>query len=71
MSIVRVRLPFVLTLQEKGQDIPVIVMTGHYPDEEITERMQGLSVEEVLRKPVMITTLLNAVNRRVLRSKEN
>lgn len=46
-------------------------MIGHYPEEEITERMQGLSVEEVLRKPVMITTLLNAVNLRVLRSKAN
>ncbi len=58
-------------MQEKGQEIPVIVMTGHYPDEEITERMKGLSVEEVLRKPVMITTLLNAVNRMVGRSKGN
>ena len=49
-------------LREGGQDIPIIVMTGHYPDEEVQSRIQGLNVAQFLRKPVMITTLLNAVN---------
>ena len=58
-------------MRRRGREVPVIVMTGHYPDDEIAKRMQGMSVEEVLRKPVMITTLLNAVNRMVTRSGED
>ena len=49
-------------LRSSGQEIPVIVMTGHYPEEEVSKRIQGLDVDIVLRKPVMITTLLDAVN---------
>ncbi len=50
------------TLRKEGRDIPIIVMTGHYPDEEVQSRIQGLNVAQFLRKPVMITALLNAVN---------
>jgi len=50
-------------MKEAGKSIPVIVMTGHFPEEVVADRLEGLSVVEVLRKPVMITTLLNSVNR--------
>ena len=49
-------------LRDKGYTVPVIVMTGHYPDEEVNKRLEGLQVFTALRKPVMISTLLNAVN---------
>ena len=49
-------------LRSEGRRIPIIVMTGHYPVEEVSERIQGFGVGAVLRKPVMITTLLDAVN---------
>ena len=39
------------------------VMTGHFPEEVVADRLEGLSIVEVLRKPVMITTLLNSVKR--------
>lgn len=50
-------------MKRRGEKIPIIVMTGHFPDDVVAERIQGMKVLEVLRKPVMITTLLNAVNR--------
>jgi CheY-like chemotaxis protein len=50
-------------MKEAGKKTPVIVMTGHFPEEVVEDRLEGLSVVEVLRKPVMITTLLNAVKR--------
>jgi len=50
-------------LQAEEQQVPVIVMTGHFPDYVVTERLRGLEVVEVLRKPVMISTLINVVNR--------
>ncbi|MDA0748681.1 MAG: response regulator [bacterium] len=50
-------------LKQQAWEVPVIVMTGYYSDEAIAKRMHGMKVEEVLRKPVMITTLMNAVNR--------
>ncbi len=50
-------------MKEAGKSIPVIVMTGHFPEEVVADRLEGLSIVEVLRKPVMITTLLNSVNR--------
>jgi CheY-like chemotaxis protein len=50
-------------LKEAGKVLPVIVMTGHFPEEVVEDRLEGLQVVEVLRKPVMITTLLNAVKR--------
>lgn len=53
------------TLRDKGYRVPVIVMTGHFPDEEVTARLTGLHVYTTLRKPVMISTLLNAVNEAV------
>lgn len=48
-------------LKKVGQKVPVIVMTGHYPDDEVRGRIAGLGVREVLRKPVMITALERAV----------
>ena len=51
------------TLRGEGKQVPVVVMTGHYPDDEVVERTEGLGVEAVLRKPVLITTLMNAVNK--------
>ena len=50
-------------MKEAGKSIPVIVMTGHFPEEVVADRLEGLSIVEVLRKPVMITTLLNSVKR--------
>ena len=50
-------------MQEAGKSTPVIVMTGHFTEEVVEDRLEGLSVVEVLRKPVMITTLLNSVKR--------
>jgi hypothetical protein len=41
----------------------VIVMTGHFPDDVVQKGIQDLGVLEVMRKPVMISALLNAVNR--------
>jgi CheY-like chemotaxis protein len=52
-------------LREQGQMIPVIVMTGHFPETEVDARIQGLGVSTVLRKPVMISTLLDAVKQAV------
>ncbi len=49
------------TLRDKGYTVPVIVMTGHFPDDEVAGRLDGLGVFTTLRKPVMISTLLNAV----------
>jgi CheY-like chemotaxis protein len=49
-------------LRDKGYAMPVIVMTGHFPDDEVSARLEGLQVCAALRKPVMISTLLNAVN---------
>jgi DNA-binding response OmpR family regulator len=48
-------------LKEAGKVLPV--MTGHFPEQVVEDRLEGLEVVEVLRKPVMITTLLNAVKR--------
>lgn len=53
------------TLRDKGYTVPVIVMTGHFPDDEVNARLAGLQVYTALRKPVMISTLLNAVNEAV------
>ena len=50
------------TLRDQGYTVPVIVMTGHFPDPEVKERLDGMGVSAALRKPVMISTLLNAVN---------
>ncbi|MDA0710077.1 MAG: response regulator [bacterium] len=50
------------TLRDRGYKVPVIVMTGHFPDEVVYRRLEGLGVSAILRKPVMISTLLNAVN---------
>ena len=52
-------------MREQGQMIPVIVMTGHFPDEVVDERIQGLGVSVILRKPVMISTLLDAVKKAI------
>jgi two-component system alkaline phosphatase synthesis response regulator PhoP len=51
------------TIRETDPEIPIILMTGHFPDEVVADRIVGLNVAEVLRKPVMISALLNAVNR--------
>ena len=48
-------------LRAKDSQVPVIVMTGYYPDDVVTERIQGLGVNKVLRKPVMITSLMTTV----------
>lgn len=56
-------------MKEAEKDVPVIVMTGHFPEEVVADRLKGLEglqsprIVEVLRKPVMITTLLNSVKR--------
>jgi CheY-like chemotaxis protein len=50
-------------LRDRGDEVPVIVMTGHFPDEVVNKGIQNSGVSEVLRKPVMISALLNAVNR--------
>jgi two-component system OmpR family response regulator len=52
-----------LEMKERNQQLPVIVMTGHYPDDVVKDRIGGLGVVEVLRKPVMITVLQHAVDR--------
>ena len=52
----------IATLRERGFSVPVIVMTGHFPDDVVQARLKGLDVHVILRKPVMISTLLNAVN---------
>lgn len=52
-------------MQKQEQDVPVVVMTGYYPDDFVVDRLRDLNVDVVglLRKPVRITTLLNVVNR--------
>lgn len=50
-------------LRARGSEVPVIVMTGHFTDDVVKEGIRDSGVSEVLRKPVMITALLNAVNR--------
>ena len=50
-------------LRAMGSKVPVIVMTGHFPDDVVAEGIRDSGVSEVLRKPVMISALLNAVNR--------
>ncbi len=52
-------------MQKLRQDVPVIVMTGYYPDDVVTSRLEGLGVDviEILRKPVRIMTLWNVINR--------
>jgi len=55
----------IAALREKGYTVPVIVMTGHFPDDVVQARLKGLDVHVALRKPVMISTLLNAVNEAV------
>ena len=49
-------------MKEFRRSVPVIEMTGHFPEEVVEDRMEGLTVVEVLRKPMMITALLNSVN---------
>ena len=39
------------------------VMTGHFPADVVSSRIEEFGVAEVLMKPVMITDLLNAVRR--------
>ena len=48
-------------IRSGDREVPVIVMTGYYPDDVIAERLEGLSVNKVMRKPVMITALMSAV----------
>ena len=48
-------------LRAKDSQVPVIVMTGYYPEDVVFERIQGLGVNKVLRKPVMITSLMTTV----------
>jgi FixJ family two-component response regulator len=43
--------------------VPVVVMTGHFPADVVSSRIEEFGVAEVLMKPVMITDLLNAVRR--------
>jgi CheY-like chemotaxis protein len=43
-------------LKEAGKVLPVIMMTGHFSEQVVEDRLEGLQVVEVLRKPVMITT---------------
>lgn len=50
-------------MKAESKNVPVIVMTGHFPEEVVADRLEGLKVMDVLRKPVMITTLLDAVNK--------
>tara|TARA_Y100001934_G_scaffold246101_1_gene304851 strand:- start:201 stop:557 length:357 start_codon:yes stop_codon:yes gene_type:complete len=50
-------------LKGADQKTPVIVITGHFPEEVVEDRLEGFGVVEVMRKPVMITTLLNSVKR--------
>ena len=50
-------------MKESRRSTPVIEDDGTFPEEVVEDRMEGLSVVEVLRKPVMITTLLNSVKR--------
>lgn len=50
-------------MREAGKSVPVLVMTGHFPEQVVEDRLEGTPVVQVLRKPVMITTLLNTVRR--------
>jgi len=55
----------IAALRQKGYTVPVIVMTGHFPDDVVREQLKDLNVHAALRKPVLISTLLNAVNEAV------
>jgi len=49
-----------IRMKEAGKSTPVIVMTGiDFPEEVVADRLEGLSVVEIIRKPVMITAMLN------------
>jgi|SaaInl7_200m_RNA_FD_contig_51_1235773_length_698_multi_6_in_0_out_0_2 CheY-like chemotaxis protein len=48
-------------IRAKDSQVPIIVMTGHYPERVVSKRIKGLGVNKVLRKPVMITSLMTAV----------
>lgn len=50
-------------LREAGSRVPVVVMTGHYPEQVVSSRIEEFGVAEMSMKPVMITDLLNAVRR--------
>ena len=50
-------------LRKADNDVPVVVMTGHFPADVVSSRIEEFGVAEVLMKPVMITDLLNAVRR--------
>ena len=52
-------------MQKQGSDLPVIVISGYYPDDVMAEQFQDLGVEvaEVLKKPVKITDISDAITR--------
>ena len=52
-------------MQKQGQNVPVIVMTGYYPDDFVAGRLQEMAVKviDTLRKPIRMAILLDAVNR--------
>ena len=52
-----------MRMKDRGRFVPVIVMAGHFPEEVVEDRLEGLPVVVALRKPVRKTTLLNSVNR--------
>ena len=52
----------VMTQKPEARIRQSLVMTGHFPEEVVEDCLEGLSVLEVLRKPVMITTLLDSVD---------
>jgi len=52
-------------LRKEGNTVPIIVITGHFPEDVVMAKLKYLKVSAALRKPVMITTLLNAVNEAV------
>ena len=51
-------------MQKQRPDVPVIVMTGYYPDDAVADQFRelGLEVPYTLRKPVTITTMWNAIS---------
>ncbi|MDP6776620.1 MAG: response regulator [Candidatus Latescibacteria bacterium] len=52
-------------MQKQKPDVQVIMLTGYYPEEVVTQRVRdmGLNVVATLRKPATITELWNAIGR--------
>ena len=52
-------------MKRQGSNLPVIVISGFYPEDVMAEQFQdlGLEIKEVLKKPVKITDISDAIHR--------